>query len=149
MHRGGIFLHRGCLWLHSGCRYAILQYMQYMAAGWLLQDSWSHAHVEVKCHFPGHTPTSSWLQAAGSRIQDTACRIQGCIGYKDARIQGCIGYEDARMIYYPSQPGGPSKEGPADIYIYIYIYIIFCCSLGRYGGSVRYRHGPRRACICL
>ena len=56
---------------------------------------------------------------------DTGYRMQE---EKDvnARTQGCKGYR-IQDQEYPSQPGGPSKEGPADIYdayilINVYIY---------------------------
>ena len=35
-----------------------------------------------------------------------------------------MGYEDARMIENSSQPGGPSKEGPADIVLHLPSYLI-------------------------
>ena len=63
LHRGSIWLHRGCIWLHRGCIWlqrgggcTILQYMQYMAAGWLatgIPRLRKHAQVVVTCWFQG------------------------------------------------------------------------------------------------
>ena len=76
----------------------------------------------------GATPPSRLLDTA-SKIQETSmqhtacrhrCRMQGCKGYRtqDTRMQRI---QDAGSNYNPSQPGGPSIEGPADYNTYISI----------------------------
>ena len=74
--------------------------------------------VGGKWVIPGRTVNS---QIARSTIQDTQCNINHAAikGYEKARMQN----ERNRGHWIqdggnPSQPGGPSKEGPADFHIF-------------------------------
>ena len=54
------------------------------------------------------------MQDAVYRILDTG--IQDDMGMQDGRCHGDAGCKDRP---YPSQPGGPSKEGPADMFMWV------------------------------
>ena len=49
-------------------------------------------------HLPGHTPTTSWLQDTGYKLQNAVYKPAGYKDAKDAKVQqrmqdtGCIGY---------------------------------------------------------
>ena len=73
-----------------------------------------HGQWKVNWFIPRRTVNS---QIASSSMQDTQCNIKhaGIKGYEKARMQN----ERNRGHRIqdkgnPSQPGGPSKEGPAD-----------------------------------
>ena len=62
-----------------------------------------------------YNPVGCRIQATSHKMQYTSlqdAKDAKDAGYKDAKDTGC------RIKTYPSQPGGPSIEGPADIILY-------------------------------
>ena len=104
-------MHRACIWLH------IPHIAVYAGSGW----------AGCLARIPGYCPGGGnpgelgpvilhpvgCIQDTEYTIQDTGYRIQENTADKHA------GIEVYRIQTYSSQPGGPSKEGPADIVVYV------------------------------